>query len=344
MKGRPFEAQQFEPSVEEKEALAALGLVRIPMDIPWPVEPVNVLLVQGERPALIDTGLHYLDNITRLETALASVGLQIEDLQEIWLTHPHPDHFGLTHELVRRSGAEVMAFSPAVQRFQQYETFWNEDLVWVGDAFLATGVPAQLVEQMRLRPSHTDKLGQSSSIDRTFEDGEQVRIAGRAAEVLHVPGHSPWCCAFWFSEEKWLASGDALLERITSNPIFYPPTAGHTSWQGLPAYRRSIRRLAQLPAERIVPGHARSFQGHAEITERMLAGQLRRQERIVSVMQKGAKTPYAIAEALFGAKRAAAAVFLVMSEVLRHLDWLVAEEKAVIRMRASQWTYELLSP
>jgi glyoxylase-like metal-dependent hydrolase (beta-lactamase superfamily II) len=339
MTSQPFAVDLFEPDQEEHALLRASGFVRVPLALPWPIEPVNVTIVFGETIALIDGGLRYLDNLDRLEAALLREGVSFADIGAIWLTHPHVDHFGLVEEVVARSGAEVFAFSGAERRFHEYMTCWQEDRDWVHPTLAACGVPEQVMHTLRNRPSFYRDMGGQVALQGTFDAGDTVSIAGLSAEVLHVPGHSPWCTAFWFAEQGVLVSGDALLGRITSNPILYPPDAAPEGWQGIVAYRRSLETMAALDAVGVLPGPGRSFRDHQRVVELALRNQSRRKERIATLLQEGCHVPFVLAQTLFGAKRAEAGAFLVMSEVLRHLDWLCSEQRAKRIQSNDSWRY-----
>ena len=56
---------------------------------------------------LVDTGPLMEETEARLEAGLAELGVAVEDLELIVLTHQHDDHVGLAGELQRRSGAEL---------------------------------------------------------------------------------------------------------------------------------------------------------------------------------------------------------------------------------------------
>lgn len=341
MTNQPFPVSQFDPDQAEQEKLARVGVVRVPQQVPWPIEPVNITIVKGETLALVDAGLRHLDNMERLEQALGQLGHQVEDIDELWLTHPHLDHFGLAGEIVSRSQAKTYALDSSVSRYHQYIEHSNVEREWRRETYHRAGVPADLIERSMALPSNYWSLATPVEIKHTFAPGEQVVIAGRPAEVLHVPGHSPWCSAFWMEQERLLLSGDALLRRITSNPLLYPPDVGPPRSQGWPAYRRSLKSLQAIPAAIVVPGHGHSFDQHQAVVERALAAQKRRQSKAIAALQEGLTSPFALASALFGEQRAQAGLFLVMSETLRHLDWLVEEGVASKSERDGQWHYHL---
>src|SRR5438093_2891631 len=81
-------------------------LIELPLG---PRRTVNAVLVEGDPLTLVDTGVNSPESLAALESALAARGRRIADLEQIVVTHAHPDHFGAAAELVRRSGARVLA-------------------------------------------------------------------------------------------------------------------------------------------------------------------------------------------------------------------------------------------
>lgn len=338
-----FALDRFVPLAEERAALEALGVVRIPLPIPFPMEPVNVTLLLGDPPALVDTGIRYQNALPLLDRALQTHGLDLSAIGEIWLTHPHLDHFGLAGELAERTGARVMGWQGGRSRFEQYLDHWTSDR----EAYVAfleeAGVEEELRENARNAPTHYHEMAGPVRLDRTVAAQEGVWMAGRhRATLLHLPGHSPWCTAYWLEEEGLLLGGDVVLERIPSNPLFYPPGTTPASWQGLDAYCRSLQRLHDLPVRRLLPGHGASFVEHRAVILRHLGRLEQRQGRCREVLQRGPATVYELAQAVFSPELTRRALFLIMSETLRQLQWLEALGEVVSEREDGLRRYVLL--
>ncbi len=341
MFAKRFLAERYIPQADERDALAAAGIVRIPLNVPFQVEPVNVVLLLGDPPALIDTGMRYRDNWACIKRGLSEHGLSISDIGELWLTHPHLDHFGLAGDIAQHSGAQVRAWHKGQHRFEQYEALWSHDREGYLSFLRASNVASEQIEAARRSPSHFHEMAGPVVIHRPVAVQEGLWMAGRhRATMLHVPGHSPWCTAFWLEESGILLAGDAVLERIPSNPIYYPNDVSPPEWQGLKTYARSLRRLQELPVQRVIPGHGFSFTNHRKIISRSLLRLEQRQTRMRDVLSRGPKTVYEVAEAVFSPQLTKKALFLVMSESLRHLDWLVSQGQAKTFLRGNHIYYQ----
>ena len=89
---------------------------RVVLPTPFPVGPVNVWVLRGDPLTLVDAGPRTPEALTTLEAGVASLGLRLEDVQLLVLTHQHHDHVGQAAELRRRSGCAVAAHELLVER------------------------------------------------------------------------------------------------------------------------------------------------------------------------------------------------------------------------------------
>lgn len=144
-------------------------------------------------------------------------------LVELWITHGHWDHTQSGAELVRRTGAKVLAHADdraMIETPQVMERFMGERLG---------------LEPMR--------------VDRWVAEGDRLTALGTEAEVRHVPGHCPGNVLFYFAGAQAAFVGDAL----------FAGSIGRTDLPGgdFDVLERSIRsRIYTLPDETVVyPGH-----------------------------------------------------------------------------------------
>src|SRR5512135_181412 len=83
------------------------GLHQFVIPTPFKVGPVNCYVTTTAPITLIDTGTKWDESRRVMQTELAALGLRIEDVQRIIITHAHADHYGLAAEITQASGAEV---------------------------------------------------------------------------------------------------------------------------------------------------------------------------------------------------------------------------------------------
>lgn len=144
-------------------------------------------------------------------------------LTELWLTHGHWDHMQGGAEVVRESGAKVLANV--------------EDRVLIETPEI---MERFMGEEMNLRPVH---------VDRWIGQGEKLQALGLEVEVRHVPGHCPGNVLFYFAQAGAAFVGDALFNG----------SVGRTDFPGgdFKILEKSVReQIYTLPEKTVVfPGH-----------------------------------------------------------------------------------------
>jgi hydroxyacylglutathione hydrolase len=101
---------------------------------------------------------------------------------------------------------------------------------------------------------------------RTMDDGEVLKLAGLAIEVLHTPGHTPGHCCFRVDEDVLVFSGDLVFAGAIGRSDF--PESDPAKM------RASLRRFLTLPDDlRTLPGHGpETTVGLERATNPFLAG------------------------------------------------------------------------
>jgi glyoxylase-like metal-dependent hydrolase (beta-lactamase superfamily II) len=86
-------------------------------------------------------------------------------------------------------------------------------------------------------------------------------IPGHPVVAVHTPGHTSGHCALHLPDRGVLLAGDALMTEhalvSTPGPQLLPDFFHHDPEEA----RASLRRLAGLEAETVVPGHGPVFRG-----------------------------------------------------------------------------------
>ncbi|MGH2887315.1 MAG: MBL fold metallo-hydrolase, partial [Solirubrobacteraceae bacterium] len=163
-------------------------------------------------------------------------------------------------------------------------------------------------------------------------DGEDLKLRDRTLRIFHRPGHSPSDTILWDAEREILIAGDHLLARISSNPLVSRPLSGPSEPRprALLQYMESLQATRELPARLVLPGHGDPVLEHAELIDERLRMHRRRAARVHQILDGAALSAYEIAVQMWG-NVAVTQAYLTLSEVLGHLDLLVASEQAVER-------------
>ncbi|CAJ1347891.1 unnamed protein product, partial [Effrenium voratum] len=130
-----------------------------------------------------------------------------------------------------------------------------------GTAFGETEVwdPANLLSQLRIE---------------TLADGEELSCEGATLRVLFTPGHANDHVCLFLQEERALFTGDNVLGWGTG------------TFQDLPTYMRSLRRMKAQEPDALYPAHGPAVAGASESDAWLKMYISHREERIQQVEQE----------------------------------------------------------
>ncbi|AIY89378.1 MBL fold metallo-hydrolase [Geoglobus acetivorans] len=271
---------------------------------PYPVGDTNVYIINHE--IVVDAGINLPESINDLKNELEKSDMDFENSTLI-LTHPHVDHFGSAYMFKK-----VYAHEIACERVHDAEKSYFE-LIY--HHFGEEGMPLEVSRKMK-----ENALKEYSKLIRPCKNcskvGKKIRAGDDEFEVIHIPGHSFSHIALYNEEHGVLFSGDTLLNGITPNPVI-EPDGRYNRKPVLQHYLRTLGYLYGLEIEKVFPGHRKHIENHRKLISDYLDGFERRSIEIFKLC-KG-KTAYEIAVEHFREKDQ---LFLAMSEVIAHLDFL----------------------
>ena len=315
------------------ERAGAEGVHRLSIPTPFAIGRVNSYLIEDSPLTLVDSGPNSARALNELQQGLAARGHAIEDLELLVVTHQHMDHLGLLDVLARRSGAQVAALDLLAPYLEAYAEHADREDGFAQALMLAHGVPADVVSVLRAVSGAFRAWGSSARVDRRLHPGDRLDLRDRTFEVLHRPGHSPTDTVLWDPHRSLLLCGDHLIEHVSSNPLISLPPGAETAAvtgpgrpRALVAYLESLRATRELPATLVLPGHGEPIEHHARLIDERLRLHERRARKILGLIRERPRTAYEIAQEMWG-NIAATQAYLTLSEVLGHVDLLLAEGK-----------------
>jgi hydroxyacylglutathione hydrolase len=157
----------------------------------------------------------------RVEEELARLRLHPEDMEVVLATHGHPDHL---EGLLRYQ-------EPTVTAMGHREYAFVKDLA---------------------RQAGWNSAGENFEPGLFLEDGN-LKLGDLRFQVLLSPGHSPGSICFYWEDRRALFSGDVVFNQ----------GLGRTDLPGGDGelLKSSIRRLAALEIEILLPGHGEAVVG-----------------------------------------------------------------------------------
>lgn len=289
-------------------------------------------LITDEKIVLVDTGQFTDEAYERVVNELDQRGLEVRDLDEIWLTHGHPDHFGQAARLAGQSGAIVFGHPKDRAHFAG-----NEDGELFEDFFHKHNIPGDFIRQM------IDQLDWLQQFQLPIEpewigEGDVLSSGKLYVKVQHTPGHAPGHLVF-NSNRGVLFGGDLLLGHISTNALInFDPESRHRN-KSLLQYRQSLQWIREQEGS-VLPGHGQIIEQATTVADHHLGEHEKRYQRIRQLLQPQPMSLMKLSYKMFPEALKKGAVFLVLSEVLGYLDWGI--EEGTIGLDEKRMEYHLI--
>ncbi|WP_027815786.1 MBL fold metallo-hydrolase [Paraburkholderia bannensis] len=186
----------------------------------------NILLVDDERTALVDTGYatHAAQTVALVQHALAG-----RALDTIVNTHLHSDHCGGNARLQAQWRSETLIPAASAHAVRK----WDE-------ARLTFGATGQTCERF--------------TFTGTLAPGMRLKLGGIDWDVIGAPGHDPDSLMLYASEPRVLISADALWEQGFG--VIFPELEGES---GFAEQHAVLDAIARLDVATVIPGHGAPF-------------------------------------------------------------------------------------
>ncbi len=289
--------------------------------------PVNLYLLEADRPVLIDTGPKWDPVLAELVSDLAALGRRIEDLATVLVTHHHVDHSGLAGVLAERSGAPILLHPVDIPQVSGDPAFREMVLAEIEAAVRYWGLPERFQKSVSRNFSKFYKYasGLETSAWTPLEETDALSLAGRTFEVIHCPGHSAGLCVLWEPARRLLFANDHLLPDISSNPTYYiPPYRGKRT--GLGDYLESLERIRDLPALRVLPGHGEPFEGIPRRVDELRTEYEARRGTLLERLGRSPANVVELAQLVWSHRELGPTdLYLACRELHGHLDILIDE-------------------
>jgi glyoxylase-like metal-dependent hydrolase (beta-lactamase superfamily II) len=211
------------------------------------------LLADGQDVTLIDAA--WPRDLSLVRTSLEVIQHKPQDVVVILLTHAHRDHLGTAAEFARRYG------TPTYSHVDEAPHARGEVIEEISKLALLARLwrPTVMAFAANLLWHGATQVERLHDV-ATFGEAGPLDVPGRPVPVA-TPGHTSGHCSFHLPERGVLIAGDAL---VTVDLLRRQPRLGPmpSVFDRDPAEsRRSLRRLAMLDAETVLPGHGAPFNG-----------------------------------------------------------------------------------
>jgi glyoxylase-like metal-dependent hydrolase (beta-lactamase superfamily II) len=270
---------------------------RITLPMPFRLRHVHAYAaIDGRNVVLFDTGMLMPGAFEKLETDLQSIGLSVENISDIYLTHVHTDHCGMAGIIQEKSKARLHLSEIAHQvheHFQQADHLITQARIFYTKHGLSSGEVEAIVEEIEDLCSRSPQF----TVNSFLQENETRKFGNRSFEVVFTPGHAAGHVCFFFREEGLLLAGDHILPYITPSLI---PNIYDEIFQPLQSYLMSLTVVEKLPIQIIHPGHGNSFNGFEERIGEIRAHHALKKASLLKGISAKPLTLYAICAEMIG--------------------------------------------
>lgn len=272
-------------------------IYQIQVPVPNALRWVNAyaLYTEGKGYTIIDPGMRTVEAEQAWAEVYHALDISGQRIEQIILTHYHPDHLGLAGWMQEQHRCPVYLSKVG---YDHASRMWGKNRTMstaMGELFTLHGAPVETLVQIY---GHMESfVAQVTPLPAIswLEEGDQLFFAEGQWQAIETHGHAPGHMALWNAELGTLIAGDHVLPRITPNVSFLPDSDP----EPLHSFMEGLDRLHQLPVTFAFPGHRYPFAHfHARI-EYLLQ---HHEERLLSFMKELhlPTTAYALCASTFG--------------------------------------------
>jgi glyoxylase-like metal-dependent hydrolase (beta-lactamase superfamily II) len=297
---------------------------------PFLVGPVHVYLICGDSLTLVDTGPLTEEGRAALESQINHLGYELDEIEQVILTHHHPDHVGLAGLFKSAVLIGHRYLQPWLRKdedfFLRYKKFFVE-------FYQCHGLPSQEIEKALRSSQAYMSFIEKTELDVIVEHGDPVPgLPGW--EVIEVPGHAQNHIMINKMQDQTAIGADVLLSSISSNAILEAPMEeGGERPKTLLQYRKSLQLVQELEVKLLMPGHGEIITDVGQLIDKRLQGHLTRASVIKQLLANDSLSAREISFQLFKDKHSKQPE-LTFSETFGHLDLLL--EKGEIKIKKEE--------
>lgn len=289
--------------------------IQIKVPLPFPLRWVNSYLIRGnDGYTLIDPGLHTDAAVQHWEAVLKELKLDYRDIEQIVLTHHHPDHYGLAGWFQERSAAPVRISSVG---YDQIRLLWGEEQPMTQtllSLFASHGMPQEMLEPMKDNLDSFVEMVSPQPEVSFITIGESFRLGDLTYDTIHTPGHALGHVCFYHADTQAMICGDHVLPQISPNVSYLPGIDENP----LASFMQSLEEMRRYDVTWAYPGHREPFQTWSKRTQELIM----HHESRLGQMRSQLEVPlsaYQVCKATFGDRLTLHQLRFAISETLAHL-------------------------
>lgn len=209
------------------------------------------MIKMGGDVAVVDCGWNTDDAYAALEVGMREHDSHPSEIQKLFITHVHPDHFGMAGRLKQLSSCNVVMHEADCALIPTRYSAPKALVDQMGKFMEQNGVPALETPPLAQGSMHMlDKVSPAVP-DTQVRGNETFRVGSFEFKVIWTPGHTPGHICLYEPNHKILLTGDHILPTITPNVSLHAQSVGSP----LGAYMHSLELLKDLDVKYVLPAH-----------------------------------------------------------------------------------------
>jgi glyoxylase-like metal-dependent hydrolase (beta-lactamase superfamily II) len=294
----------------------------------YPIGPVNVYLVFGEKLTLIDTGLKLDRAWNELNEGLHHLGLKLGDIDQVVLTHHHNDHAGLLEWILEEHPSISVLAHKNTQIYLQDQDY----LDWSGEffekLFYEFGLPNEMANNWAFRKRNRPPL-HDLKLETVLQDGDIVPGLPDW-KVIETLGHSQDHISLYHPNNQLFISGDHIIKGTHAGIFLDAPLHGDDRAKPLLQYLNNLAKCKDIPIRITHSGHGPAIEHLTEAIEAQIENIEHRAQKVINTLKKsgGSSTGFEIIQDMYRGRYEKAVITFVF-EIISTLD-LLQERNVVI--------------
>ncbi len=293
-------------------------VIKFTVPTPFPVGDVNLYLIKGDVLTLVDAGVKTEEAWNIFQEQLGDIGLKTTDIEQVVLTHHHPDHVGMLDFFP--ADLPVIGHPYNNPWISKDPDFFERHTAFFTDLFTKSGIDPVFLNLLRKVESPL-RFSCHRSLTSTVTEGDKIPGLPEWS-VIYTPGHAQSHIVLYRERDGLVIGGDAILAHISPNPLLEPPQNNEIE-RAKPQvqYNQTLKKLLDYDISRVYTGHGEDItELHALIHKR-----LRRQEEraysVLKMLREKPMTAFETCQQLFPSVYQKE-LMLTMSETIGQLDFL----------------------
>jgi glyoxylase-like metal-dependent hydrolase (beta-lactamase superfamily II) len=278
------------------EPLAAVEIAVDLWQLPLPIHRHNLgganafLVRDADGFLLFDCGADVVECSEALSRQLDGLGVPLNAIHTLVLSHGHGDHAGQANKVARQTGARVVLHERDAT-FVGYPNGSEQDRAQFVAWLRRYGYPDEEIDALIGVVgvgTRGDRRDEPILADRLLVGGEILEVGRYRFEALWTPGHTPGHICLLDRQQRILLCGDHILEIVTPNVGLHPLLEENP----MPAYLDSLREFVSQDLAAVLPGHGRPIPDLGALTTELMQRHESRRAQIAGLLTTVPRSPY----------------------------------------------------